>query len=261
MRTRLLRALALLGVLALLLGGQRPDPAAASPLSAPWGGDLNCVHGGNWLSTACFHDAVQSAVHAEWHNNGLFVNNALITDPNIQAHENVTIVSWSNSPCVAWVEQGLTEGFHGQIFYGWYWAWDTDGTIYSYRDFQSAGAINDGSNHTYDLKYLGPGVGGGRYQWLRDGGQVDVQDGFGFGTCTSSVGLEVSRTSTPPNGDYRADTFDIQPLTWTDMSGIPHTGWNMNEWYIDYPCDGTNVPPNCLNGIYYSPSYWATNKP
>lgn len=185
------------------------------------------------------------------------MNNALVAAGE---HENISIVSWSNSPCVAWVEQGLTQGFHSQIFYGWYWAYDLDGGPYSYRDFQSAGAINDGSNHTYDLKYLGAFGNGGRYQWLRDGGQVDVQDGFGFGTCTSSVGLEFSNTGTP-NGDYRADTFDIQPLTWTDVSGVPHTGWNMNEWYIDYPCDGTNVPPGCLNGVYYSPSYWATNKP
>jgi len=49
-------------------------------------------------------------------------------------------------------------------------------------------------------------------------------------------------------------------LAWLDTSYRYHYGWNGALW-IDYPCGMGQVPPYCFNGVYYSASHWADNKP
>ncbi len=226
-------------------------PSAARTATAVWAGNLTCPHGANYGSIACFYDAVQYGDYTEFHNNTMTMNS---TYEAAGYHINQSLWAFSGGGCTTyWVEAGITQGYHGQIVYTWYHARNSSA---GYADYKSATTSPDGSNHSYELDY----IGNASYNVYRDGQVLNGVSGLGFGTCIAAAGLEESKNVTP-NGGYRADTTDPTPLRWTDTSGFIHYGWNINEWYIDYPCGQGQNPPNCFNGLYYGSNHWSDNKP
>lgn len=167
-------------------------------------------------------------------------------------HINQSIWAYSGSPCNAWIEEGLTQGYQGNIWYTWYWAYSN--TSGYYQDFAAGTTTPNGTNHTYQLEFNGNGT----YGAYRDSGLVGSVGGLGAGTCTAQTGQEVSQGMLPY---VHSDTFNMNPLQWQSMSGTWNYGWNTSQYWIDNPCGGGYSPPNCQNGTFYGASEWADNKP
>lgn len=227
-----------------------PPPTATATRSVLWAGNLTCPHGGNYGAIACFYDATQYNDYTEFHSNTMTMNSTYEAQGY---HINQSIWAYSGSPCNYWVETGVTQGYHTQIVYTWYHARSSS---FGYADYKSATTSPNGSNHSYELNY----IGNASYNILRDGQILNGVSGLGYGTCMAAAGLEESKNVTPNSG-YRADTTDPTPLRWTDTVGGIHYGWNVNEWYIDYPCGQGQNPPNCFNGVYVNSNHWSDNKP
>lgn len=73
-----------------------------------------------------------------------------------------------------------------------------------------------------------------------------------------------------PGQDYYSNTQNIMNLkyqtsayssgayeTFLASNTVPWAG----QWkWIDYPCNQGQTPPNCLNGVHVSDTYWSENK-
>jgi hypothetical protein len=214
-------------------------------------GDPNCPHGLNPESSACFYGVAQEGDYTEWHNNNMYYTNG---NYGSGGHINETIWAYSGSPCTAWVETGLTHGFHGSSAYEWYWAYSNTGGFY--QDFPAGNTSPDGTNHAYELLY----VGNGTYNVYRDFGSVGSVGGMGQGTCIALTGGEVR------SGDMtvtHSDGFDNNPLQWESFGNNAwNYNWNTSQYWIDNPCGQQGYSsPNCFNGLFYSPSHYANSKP
>ncbi len=173
-------------------------------------------------------------------------------------HINQTLWSYSDSPCSYWQELGLTQGYHGQVAYLWYWAYDTPGGGYS--DFPVGYTTADSSLHSYEILYDGSGT----YTAYLDFGSVGTIGGLGAGACIAQTGLEVSNGEMPVT---HSDTFDMNPLQWENTSGRWNFGWSQSDYWIDNPCGQQGYSsPNCANGTFCnngvcSSNQWLNNKP
>ena len=212
-------------------------------------GDPACPHGGNATASACFYGTAQFGSYAEFHSNNLLVNSALEQQGY---HLNQSVWSYSGSPCSAWIETGVTQGYHGEVAYTWYWAFNDVNN--NYADFKAGYTSPNGINHSYRLVYNG----GSQYLAKRDGTQIGAVPGLGAGSCISQAGFEAS--GGVGLNYYHADTFDLNPLLWQDTAYNYHTRWNTNQYWNDFPC-GQYGSGFCFNGVFYSSSRWSDNKP
>lgn len=235
----------LVGLAAAILAVPLSLTAASSAMA---GGYANCPHGANYTSSACLDGVVQRSDSVQFHNNTMRANSGALA---AGYHVNETIWAYSGSPCGYWVEEGLTLGYHGITTPTWYYAKNNSS---GYADYQSNATSFNGTNHTYTLT----NVTGQSYNIYRDGNLIAGFGNLGSGTCIGQTGLEISKGSAYPLSDFSTDTFDETPLTWTDTSNAGHTGWNTSQYWIDNPCGSA---PNCLNGVFYSSSHFANNKP
>lgn len=193
----------------------------------------------------------QHGTEAEFHNNYMWMDSGTVNQSNFIAH-----VLWANSgnPCGQyWVEAGITYGYSAATLYIHYFARNS---VRGYAQWSDGPPTTwDGSNHTYRLKYDSPGV----YTIYRDGVQKLREDGFGFGTCVSEVGLE---NSIQPDWRTVSHTFDAIPLRWQNTSNQWILGWTaIRDGFVNQPCGAGWNPPNCYHGVWYSTTHWADNKP
>lgn len=234
-------------------------PAGASQNA----GDPNCIHGGNYTSSACLYGVgPQYGDQVDFNLNNMVMNGTLESEGY---HINQTLWTFSGSSCNDWVEQGVIQGFEGQVAYLWYYAYNS---VYGYNEYADGYTSPTGAAYTYYNQYNGVGADGlGQYVMVRGpvGGpyyEIATVAGLGYGTCIAQAGLEESATSAPPDGNYRSDTFDLTGFVWDDPNGGIHTsGWNTMEYWTDYPCYNGQNPPDCLNGSFYGKSTWADNHP
>ena len=205
-----------------------------------------------YFSVGCRAGVTQISDEAEFQNAGLYTAYWASGD-----HINESVWAFSGSPCGDSVEVGLTYGFEGGAYYGWYYA-DTTGAG-QYAHFIGS-QYADGSDHIYTIAYDGASGSGGEYSVYIDGADyANIGDiGLGYGTCQGMIGLE---SSTPPSSNTSANTFNDTPLYWENTSG----GWSssfISTYYVPYPCGlyGNRSGPACFNGAEYSSSYWANNQ-
>jgi hypothetical protein len=224
------------------------SPSAASAAI----GNPTCPHGANLTSSACYYGNVMNGIFTEFRNYALtFTNQAY---ERAGGHINETIWGYSDAPCSYWQETGLTQGYHGNVVYEWYWAYDTPGG--GYDDFPAGAANADNSLHSYEILY----DGGGNYTAYRDFGVVGNVGGLGAGMCIGQTGIEVS------NGDIpytQSGNFEDNPLQWENTSGSWFYGWSTSDYWIDDPCGSQGyTSPNCLNGTFYNNNnQYYNNKP
>jgi len=199
-------------VAALAVALQPGTSGEAAPLPD---GNLDCPHGGNFVSQACFHGS-HIDVFANWHNNGLTATTGDILD---SGHINHALWTFSGAPCGdRFVEVGLTKGFEGANVYTWYYARDRgDGNGgYSHTQYTGRTASPDGSNHEYHLKYAATDATGGVYEIYLDSVKINAfpENHQGFGSCLSATGLEVQKhfLETSPRTGYSSDYFDAYNL-------------------------------------------------
>lgn len=220
---------------------------SASPAGAF--GDPSCPHGANEASTACLHGVVQFGDYTEFHNNNMYFTN--VASEQAGNHINHTLWTYSGSPCNEWIEEGVTQGYHGQVAYLWYWAYlNSD----SYDDFPAGYTTPNGTNHSYESLFNGNGV----FIVYRDGSPIAFMNHLGAGTCTAQAGLEVSSGQM---SSTHSDTFSLDPLQWQDINSNWHVGWNTSQYWIDQPCGQGYSPPNCANGLFPNSNNWNDNKP
>jgi hypothetical protein len=200
---------------------------------------------------------LQYGSYVEFHNNNMILNGTLESQGE---HVNQSIWAYSGAPCDKWVEEGVTQGFHGQTAYLWYYAYNnTHGSLAGYHDFAAGYTVPDGTNHAYLLQFQSDN---NTYSVFRDGVTIAANiTGLGSGTCISAAGLEISNDGVHPLSNYEADTFDLVPLEWQDSNYATHVGWNTSSYWNDAPCGQGYTVPNCMNGVFYSSSHWADNKP
>ena len=229
---------------ALLQMGVAPGTAAAA-------GNTICAHGGNQVAEACFYGVLQYGDYTEFHNNNMYFTNA---DEQLGYHLNQTLWVYSGQPCNGWVEEGVTQGYHGAVQYEWYWAYAT--VAGTYQDFAAGITSPNGTNHSYQISYSGNNV----TTAYRDGGFVGSMNlgPSSAGACQADAGLEVSRGELPVT---HADTFDDYPLEWQDSGGAWHVGWSIADYWNDAPCGAGYSQPACFNGVFYGSNHWADNKP
>ena len=153
-----------------------------------------------------------------------------------------------------WVEVGYTLGFHKTGGYHIYWATVQFG---NYGDGVYANVTADGSYHVFDVY----GESNNFAATLDGRTVVTAQNGLGDFICQGQAGLEVSLNAFDKSSTW-ANTFVNKPLRWEDSSLTWHGAWpSTSNLWIDRGCGSTWKAPDCLNGIYYSTSYWADNKP
>jgi len=269
---QLVRAFAILMIVAIILV---TGPSRAALAWTPSLGNPDCPHGAAHISTACllypstgtFYD-----IYAEFHNNHMYVDPSLIGSP-YYAHTKHTLWLYSNSPCQAFVEVGLTWGFQGQNVYTWYWGYrPLNGTALAWQAWpfgQNVYPAQNGSNHSYWVAYdpnsqefttaIGDSTGNYRVGWA-----VGPSSGMGYGGCIGQAGLEFSRVTDPPDTRFQSDTFDLTPLWFRNTfstGGAPWWQWPNSYSWISFPCgQPQNYVPYCLNGTYNGNAYWADNK-
>ncbi|MGH9122244.1 MAG: hypothetical protein ACRDYC_09930 [Acidimicrobiales bacterium] len=241
----------------MLFAGSLGASIVASAAPALAAGDPICVHGGNNVAEACFYDALQYGDFTGYRNANMYF---LPGDGYLESdgdHLNQSIWSYSGQPCDAWVEEGVTQGYHGVTEYTWYWAYQTTGGFYD--DFPAGLTSPDNSLHYYELAYVG-GASGTEWAVVRDEALVGTMDlgPTAGGACQGATGLEVSANIEP---DVHADTFNANPLQWEDGGGNWYFGWNTSEYWNDFPCGAGYNPPSCFNGVFYGSNSWADNKP
>ncbi len=225
----------------------------------PAQGTDDCAHGGNWESTACLlYSGPYYGVYVAFNNNTMYI------DPSYEAagqHINHTLWVYSNSPCSPFVELGYTHGFYGMTGYRWYQGyWDgvlNDNPVaYPYN-----ATTNDGSPHTYWVRY----DGNRQFSLLLDGYVIPgavygAAQNQGYGGCKAGAGIEVSRTpGYPPSSAFWSDTFDLLNMKYGKPDGTWWL-WPASYSYIYYPC-GSYPVGQCFNGTYYGDGHWADNKP
>jgi hypothetical protein len=223
---------------------------------ASGGNSGSCDPGGGaqtgYFSVACVTGGTQTADEVRFNNAGLYNDHWSSGD-----HINESLWAFSGSSCQDSVEVGLTYGFGGGAYFGWYYA-DTTSSG-QYARFISNQA-SDASEHSYALVYDGQSANGGEYSVYIDGADYANLGniGLGNGTCQSMVGLE---ETTAPDSGYFADTFNDTPIYSRDNSGNWSRDWGSYSWYISDPC-GTfgNTPPACFYGASYSSSSWSNSK-
>lgn len=215
-------------------------------------GDSTCPHGANQESTACFYGVAQYGDFTEFHNNNMYFTNLSYEESG--GHINQTLWAYSGAPCSSWQELGLTQGYHGQVAYLWYWAY-YNYTSNTYQDFPLGYTSPNGTLHTYEILY----DGNAQYTAYLDYGAVGTIGGLGYGTCIASTGLEVSNGEMPVT---HSDTFTMNPLQWEGTNGVWNFGWNAGQYWVDNPCGAGYSPPNCANGTFNgSNNQWNDNKP
>jgi hypothetical protein len=252
------RAVVLLTAAALLCG--IPTEGYAARQHAIGTGDPNCPHGGNYVSTACFYGITQVQSYAEWTNVNMTASAQWVSNGG---HINHTIWAYSGDSCNDWVEEGVTLGFKGSNILTYYYAYDTltsGGLV-----IVQSNPASFGEHQWYRLDWVGDYGGSQSYDIYRQGLKLNSIPigGLGFGSCISAVGLEIQKDPIfpqPPGIESSSDTFDATPLTWKDSGGTWHTGYVNTMYWIDYPCDGTNL--HCLNGVYEqgNSAWWKSNK-
>jgi hypothetical protein len=221
-------------------------------------GSEDCPHLTNYTDTACNLGTVTYGLRAQWHNNWMTMDPALIAAGD---HVNHALWAYSGSPgCGDWAEIGVTRGFQGQDVYTYYEAASTAFGVATIQ-IKTPAATWDGTNHTYATT----DDGGGTYDaWsvYLDGVQENQFTGLGQGSCVGQAGLEISgyNNPNPPDSRTHSDTFDLTPLERRDsFGGAWVSGWT-GHYFIHFPC-GTYPNLQCFNGVYNSGSYWADNKP
>lgn len=217
-------------------------------------GTPTCPHGGNTISVACFYGYVQYGDFTWFRNNTMAFTNPQLETVG-QGHINQSIWAYSGSPCDAWIEMGLTQGFTNHYEYGYYAGFkNTFG--YFHAQYLYTAPLN-GTLHSYQLSY--DTVGTTTYSAFLDGQQVFTINNLGYGTCTAEAGLEVSGGML---ATAHTSTFTLTPLEWQDTNGVWHVGWNTSQEWVTKPCYLQGyAPPNCMNGLYYRSDFWADNAP
>ncbi len=229
-------------------------------------GNSNCPHGGNFGSSACYYGVTQYGTYTQFHNNTMyFVGSYGAYLESIGYHINNSLWAYSGSPCDEWIEVGDVQGLDGTAGYFYYWT-------YSNANHQpiaiSAGSSsNNGTNHPYELLYMGSAT---YSAWIDYGDgrglvKVGTASGLGYGTCISQSGLELSGNDSNDQLVYEhSDTFYHDPLQWEGTNGVWHSGWSLSDSWIDHPCGQGYSTPDCLNGSFTPPSNpndWGDNKP
>jgi hypothetical protein len=95
---------------------------------------------------------------------------------------------------------------------------------------------------------------------IRDGGEIALVGGLGAGSCLSSAGMEIGLPSGFSLSNFKGDTFDQNTLEYRNTGGSWNC-WSSNSAWNDIPCGAGFYIPNCMNGTFYNPHYWASNKP
>ena len=222
--------------------------------SASAAGNATCPHGANTTSSACIFGSPQAGDYAEFHNNNMTVTSAYEA---AGYHVNHSLWSYSGPACNAspayWVEEGITQGYHGQIAYLWYYAASTSS---GYSDFPAGYTTPDGTNHTYLLHQASPG----HYSVWRDSTNIANFTGLGTNICMGQTGLEISSGYSTLN-QFHSDQFDITNLQWQSLDNVWHpTGWPTSMFWVDYPCSA--YPAHyCTNQNYRSTTHWTDSKP
>lgn len=183
---------------------------ASAHHSGPGGGDPVCPHFNNWGSTACFYGVTHYGSYAEWHSNMMLMDHALESTGRFVAHG---IWAYSGAPCGQYfIEQGLSQGWQGQIAYVFYVA---KVNVNGYSDYNVGYTSPTAANVAYRLRY----DGNGSYSARRDGVQIMSFGGFGYGTCMSQT---VVRSASIPLADQTAVASWI-PSSSTLSSGRTQT--------------------------------------
>jgi len=243
-------------LITLLFGAVFMAPSASA--TGPGIGDATCPHGTNFTASACFYGQTNTGGFTKFANGSL---TEATSQANLGAHINQTIWDYSGNCFTdpAWIEMGLTRGFHGLgAVYGVYSAYVTvSGT---YMDHFNKYMAADNSVHQYLLIYIGSGA----WETLLDGDYLYYASNLGDGGCILQTGQEVSNDGAGAGhlSLYHSDSFTQSPLNWRDVGGVWRANWNTSQFWVDVPC-GTqgNVQPYCSNYQFAGAGSFSNSKP
>jgi hypothetical protein len=164
----------------------------------------------------------------------------------------------------AWLEIGLVDGFIndgslGNDFYGVFrQSWWSNGNWFGYY---VTAASSDYSNHSYEID-----SSTNLWSIYFDGNVVGYETAAHEGQfiCKAQSGQETTENLFLENGiapDIASTgSFYSTPLKYTDANGTLHNGWDVNEWWIDWPC--WTYQPGCYNGGFVNGANnnWSSGK-
>lgn len=253
------RGLPAAGAAALLAAANAGVLAVSADVAeAHQSGSASCASGGNSAAVACNFGYLvpQTAISTGFNNVPMAMSPA---DLSFGLHIYQGIWAFGNG-CggagSAWVETGVTRGFHGNPDYGRVMARNSPALAVPYQDWWLGSAPEDNSAHSYEID-ASPQT----WKIYRDNALQFEGNGLSYGNfiCQGAAGLEVSNGGLVPTTTSGA--FQSKPLKWRDANNTWQPNWmSTSNWSVDNSCDH-HAMGSCLQGLYWSSSNWGSAKP